>query len=71
MSVATMVSIYASWFGKPVILRLTTGELRVPLRGIIVAESDGTVRFRVGGGWDIDVYKSIILTVEQEKGSAT
>jgi hypothetical protein len=63
-----MVSSFAPWFGKTVILRLATGELRVPLRGIIVAESEGAVRFRIGGSWDIDVYKSVILTVEQDKG---
>jgi hypothetical protein len=66
-----MVSSFAPWFGKTVMLRLTTGELRVPLRGIIVAESEVAVRFRIGGSWDIDVYKSMILTVEQEKGPAT
>ena len=43
-------------------------ELRVPLGGIIVSESEGTVRFRVGGSWDIDVYKSLILNVEQDNG---
>jgi hypothetical protein len=63
-----MASSYELWFGKTVILRLTTGELRVPLGGIIVSESEGTVRFRVGGSWDIDVYKSLILNVEQDNG---
>ena len=63
-----MASSYALWFGKTVILRVTTGELRVPLRGIIVAETQSAVRFRIDGSWDIDVYKSSILTVEQEKG---
>ena len=66
-----MASSYALWFGKTVILRLTTGELRVPLGGIIVSESEGTVRFRVGGSWDIAVYKSLILTVEQDSGPVT
>jgi hypothetical protein len=65
-----MVSSYAPWFGKIVILRVTTGELRVPLRGIIVGESQGAVRFRIEGNWDIDVYKSLILTVEQDKRPA-
>jgi hypothetical protein len=65
-----MVSSFAPWFGKTVMLRLTTGELRVPLRGTIVAESEVAVRFRIGGSWDIDVYKSMIQTVEQDKGPA-
>ena len=63
-----MVSSFEPWFGKTVVLRLVTGETRVPLRGIIIAESGGAVRFRIGGGWDIDVYKSFILDVEREKG---
>jgi hypothetical protein len=63
-----MVSSFVPWFGKTVTLRLITGESRVPLRGIIVAESGGAIRFRIGEGWDIDIYKSIILTVELDKG---
>ena len=63
-----MVSSFEQWYGKTVVLRLITGETRVPLRGIIVAESGGAVRFRIGGGWDIDIYKSMILDVEREKG---
>ena len=66
-----MVSSFAPWFGKTVTLRLITGESRVPLHGIIVAESGGAIRFRIGEGWDIDVYKSMILTVEQDKGPST
>jgi len=61
-----MVSSFEQWYGKAVVLRLTTGEARVPLRGVILAESGGAVRFRIEGGWDIDVYKSMILAVERE-----
>jgi len=63
-----MASSFEEWFGKTVVLRLRTGETRVPLRGIIIAESRGAVRFRIAGGWDIDVYKSMIVAVEREKG---
>lgn len=62
-----MASSFKEWLGKTVVLRLKTGELRVPLSGTIVAESGGTVRFRITGGWDIDVYKALILDVEREK----
>jgi len=66
-----MIVSFAQWFGKMVTLRLITGELRVPLRGIILAESVDAIRMRIGGGWDIDVYKSMIVAVEHDKGSAT
>jgi hypothetical protein len=63
-----MVGSFEQWFGNTVVLRLRTGETRVPLRGTIVAESGGAVRLRITGGWEIDVYKSLILAVEREKG---
>ena len=39
----------------------------MPLRGIIVGESNGEVRFLIGGGWEIKVLEALILTVEQDK----
>jgi hypothetical protein len=61
---------YIPWFGQAVTLRLTTGELRVPLRGTIIGESVLAVRLRVGGGWDIDIYKALILAVDRDKEPA-
>jgi hypothetical protein len=61
-----MPSAYASWVGQAVILLVAADDLRVPLRGVIVGESETTVRFRVGEGWDIDIYKPMILAVEQD-----
>lgn len=63
-----MVSSFEQWFGRTVVLRLRTGETRVPLYGTIVAESGGAVRLRIAGGWEIDIYKSLILAVEPENG---
>jgi len=61
-----MQSAYESWIGTPVILQVSAGELRVPLRGTIIGENDDAVRFRVGDGWDIDVFKNMILAVEED-----
>ena len=61
-----MQNVYASWIGHAVVLQVLTGDLRVPVRGVIVAETNEVVRFRVGEGWDIDVYKEMILTVEED-----
>jgi hypothetical protein len=61
-----MPSAYTTWLGQQVILQVAAGELKVPLRGVIVGESDVAVRFRVGDGWDIDVYKPMILAVEED-----
>ena len=64
--VGAMPSAYASWVGQAVVLQVAAGDLRVPLRGVIVGESEGAVRFRIGEGWDIDIYKPMILAVEQD-----
>ena len=62
-----MQSVYASWVGQAVILQVAADDLCVPLCGVIVGESEYTVRFRVGEGWDIDIYKHMILVVEQDR----
>jgi hypothetical protein len=62
-----MDSAYAVWIGEPVILQLAAADLRVPLHGIIVAETHDCIRFRVEQTWDIDVFKSMILAVEQDR----
>jgi hypothetical protein len=61
-----MRTAYATWIGQSVVLQVLTADLRVPLRGIVVGESDDVLRFRVGEGWDIDIYKNMILAVEQD-----
>jgi hypothetical protein len=61
-----MTGAYAVWFGQPVVLQVTAGDLRVPLRGTIVGESDESVRFRIGEAWDVDIYKAMILSVEED-----
>ena len=62
-----MQSAYAVWIGQPVILQLVAADSRVPLRGIIVAETDDCIRFRIEQTWDIDIYKSMVLAVEQDR----
>lgn len=62
-----MQSAYTVWIGQPVIMQLAAADSRVPLRGIIVAETDDCIRFRVEQAWDIDIYKSMVLAVEQDR----
>lgn len=58
--------VYMQWAEQSVILQVATADLRVPLRGVIVAETDQSVRFRIEEGCDIDIYKHMILAVEEE-----
>jgi hypothetical protein len=60
-------SAYAVWIGQPVVLHVGAADLRVPLRGIIIGETEEVIRFRVQQGWDMEIYKNMILAVEQDR----
>ncbi len=57
---------YASWVGQAAILHVASEDLRVPLRGIIMGESESAVRLRIGEGYDIDIFKPMIEFIEQD-----
>lgn len=61
----TMQGGYSLWLGQPVVLQVAAGDMRVPLRGVIVGESNDAIRFRIGDGWDVDIYKNMVLAVEE------
>lgn len=61
-----MEGAYATWLGQTVVLQVEAGEMRVPLRGTIVGETPDALRFRIGDGWDVDIYKAMVLAVEQD-----
>ena len=60
-------SAFAVWMDRTVVLQVASSDFQVPLRGIIVGESDEAVRFRIGENWDVDIYKSMILAVEEDQ----
>ena len=57
---------YNAWLGQAVVLQVALGDIKVPLRGRLLKEGGETVRMRVGDGWDIDIYKAMILAVEKD-----
>ncbi len=61
-----MEGAYTTWMGQTVVLQVEAGEMRVPLRGTIVGETPDAVRFRIGDGWDVDIYKAMVLAVEED-----
>lgn len=66
MREASMQGGYSLWMGQPVVLQVAAGEMRVPLRGVIVGETGDAVRFRIGDGWDVDIYKNMVVAVEEQ-----
>jgi hypothetical protein len=61
-----MDSAYELWIGQPVVLQVALGDIKVPLRGKLLKDGGETVRMRIGDGWDVDIYKAMILAVEQD-----
>ena len=61
-----MKSAYATWVGQAVVLQVALGDIKVPLRGTLLKDGAETVRMRIGEGWDVDIFKSMILAVEQD-----
>lgn len=61
-----MKSAFATWVGQQVVLQVALGDIKVPLRGTLLKDGGETVRMRIGEGWDVDIYKAMILAVEQD-----
>ena len=63
-----MPSVLALWVGQPVILQVAADQSCVPLRGVIVGESESSVFFRVDEGREeIGIEKIMILAIEQDR----
>ena len=63
---ASVPDTFDSWIGLPVILHTTVGDLCVPLRGTLLRETSSLLRFRMGEGWDVDIFKSMVLGIEPD-----
>lgn len=57
---------YNAYLGHAVVLQVALGEIQVPLRGRLLKEGGETVRMRIGEGWDVDIYKAMIMAVEED-----
>ncbi|MDQ1406289.1 MAG: hypothetical protein QOG55_1918 [Acidobacteriaceae bacterium] len=61
-----MENAYKAWVGQSVLLQVALGDIKVPLRGTLLKDGSETIRMRIGEGWDVDIYKSMIMTVEHD-----
>jgi hypothetical protein len=62
-----MIDLFQPWIGQSVVLQVALGDIKVPLRGKLLKDGEETVRMRIGDGWDVDIYKAMILAVEQDR----
>ena len=64
-----MENAYKAWVGQSVLVQVALGDIKVPLRGTLLKDGNETIRMRIGEGWDVDIYKSMIMTVERDSMS--
>jgi len=57
---------YTVWMGQPVVLRVISGNMRVPLRGRLLSETNEVLRLRIADSWDVGIFKSMVLAVEHD-----
>ena len=57
----------SGWLDKSVVLRVPSGRLNVPLRFVLLGESDDKLHVRMGDCWDVDVYKDMVQGVEADR----
>jgi hypothetical protein len=63
---ATMDTAYQPWVGQAVVLQVALGDIKVPLRGRLLKDGGETLRMRIGDGWDVDIYKTMVMAVEED-----
>lgn len=58
---------YLDWMGKSVILRISSDGLNVPLRCLLLSETDDKLHVRIGNSWDVDIYKNMVQSMEEDR----
>jgi hypothetical protein len=61
-----MNTAFKPWVGQSVVLQVSLGDIKVPLRGTLLKDGLETIRMRIGEGWDVDIYKEMVLAVEED-----
>jgi hypothetical protein len=55
---------YAAWMGRPVRLKIRAEQMTTSLLCTIIGESNATLRIRISGEWDVDIFKEMVVAVD-------
>ena len=61
-----MENAFSPWIGRSVILRVALGDCRIGVRGRLIKDGAETLKMRLMEGLDIDIYKEMVLAVEED-----
>jgi hypothetical protein len=62
-----MNSAFDFWIGEQVVVRLDLGQIKMSVRGSLLEERADTIMMRTNDGTEIEIYKAMVLAVEEGK----
>jgi ribosome maturation factor RimP len=62
---------FDSWIGEQVVVKLDLGQIKTSVRGSILEARADTIMIRVFDGTEVEIYKTMVLAVEEGKAPAS
>ena len=66
-----MNSAFDFWLGEQVVIRLDLGQIKMSVRGSLLEERADTIMMRTNDGTEVEIYKTMVLAVEEGKPSVS
>jgi len=64
-----MGSTFKPWIGRPVVMQLGLGRIKLSVRGTFLEDRDETLLVRPEAGSDVEIPKTKVLAIEEARGS--
>ena len=62
-----MGSTFEPWVGRPVVVQLGLGRIRLSFRGTFLEDRDETMLVRPEAGSDVEIPKTKVLAIEEAR----
>jgi hypothetical protein len=62
-----MNSAFDFWIGEQVVVRVDLGQIKMSVRGSLLEERADTIMMRTNDGTEVEIYKTMVLAVEEGK----
>jgi|GraSoiStandDraft_29_1057270.scaffolds.fasta_scaffold441456_1 hypothetical protein len=66
-----MNSAFEYWLGEQVVVQVDLGQIKLPVRGSLLEERADTIMIRISDGTEVEIYKAMVLAVEEVKAEAS
>jgi hypothetical protein len=66
-----MTSAFDFWIGEQVVVQVDLGQIKMSVRGSLLEERADTIMMRTNDGTEVEIYKTMVLAVEEGKAPAS